>query len=79
MNEFSLTKGITHIIFVKQEVIIMATLQEAIEIRKIHTKIQKRGIADKLLGKFKGIIPNGKTSTQFIKELRESLYDKIQF
>ncbi|MBI3254574.1 MAG: hypothetical protein HYZ55_01490 [Nitrosarchaeum sp.] len=57
----------------------MATLQEAIEaieIRKTRPKFQKRRIADKLLGKFKGIIPRGKTSTQFIKELRSSLYGK---
>ncbi len=57
----------------------MATLQEAmeaIEMRKISSKSQGRSIADKLLGKFKDIIPQGKTSTQFIKELRNSLYGK---
>lgn len=57
----------------------MSTLQEAIEAVesiKLRTKSRKISIADKLLGKFKGIIPEGKTSTQFIKELRKSLYGK---
>ena len=58
----------------------MPTLQEAIEATKVIKLRPKSGrisIADKLLGKFKGIIPEGKTSTKFIKELRNSLYGKI--
>ncbi len=58
----------------------MSTLQEAIDalkVIKIRPSSEKRSIADNLLGKFKGIIPEGKTSTQFIKELRKSLYGKI--
>lgn len=43
----------------------------------IPTKTQK-GIADRFLGKFKGIIPKGKNSTQYIKELRSTLYGKIK-
>lgn len=58
-----------------------STLQEAIEaleLVKVKSKSRKTKIADKLLGKFKGIIPSGKSSTQFIKELRGSLYGKIK-
>jgi len=58
----------------------MSTLQEAIEAIKavkICPKSRRKSIADSLLGRFKGIIPEGKTSTQFIKELRNSLYGKI--
>lgn len=59
----------------------MTTLKEAIEaIRSIKTiSISKRlGIANELLGKYKGIIPRGKTSTEFIRSLRNSLYGKIK-
>ena len=59
----------------------MSTLQQAIQALqsvRIKPKSTKTSIADKLLGKFKGIIPQGKTSTQLIKELRGSLYGKIK-
>lgn len=59
----------------------MSTLQQAIQALgsiKIKPKRKKVSIADRLLGKFKGIIPKGKTSTQFIKELRGTLYGKIK-
>ena len=59
----------------------MATLQDAVEAVKaikISSWIKKPKVAEKLLGKFKGIIPEGKTSSQFIKELRGSLYGKIK-
>ncbi|MEA3368739.1 MAG: hypothetical protein U9Q24_00045 [Candidatus Ratteibacteria bacterium] len=59
----------------------MSTLQqaiEALELIKIKPKPKKTNIADKLLGKFRGIIPEGKTSTHFIKELRGTLYGKVK-
>ena len=61
----------------------MTTLKEAIEaiksIRTISISNSKRlGIANELLGKYKGIIPRGKTSTEFIRSLRNSLYGKIK-
>ena len=64
----------------------MTTLQQAIEaissIRKnLHLtpkKKKKTKIADELLGTFKGAIPKGQTSTQLIRNLRNSLYDKIK-
>ena len=56
----------------------MTTIKDAIKaieaLRK--TSHKKKSIADKLLGKYKGIVPKGKTSTEFIHELRNSLYDK---
>lgn len=63
----------------------MATLQEMTKAAKrlnllnLKSKRSKKiKIANKYLGKFKGIIPKGKTSTQFIRELRETLYGKIK-
>jgi len=59
----------------------MTTLKEAIEaIRSIKTiPISKRtSVANELLGKYKGIIPKDKTSTEFIRSLRNSLYGKIK-
>ena len=60
----------------------MTTLQYAIatiETIKSHkTPRKKTSIARKLLGKFKGVIPAGKTSTQFIRELRDSSYGKFK-
>lgn len=51
---------------------------EAIEFLRVKKYPNKFNIADKWLGKFKGIIPKGKTSTQYIKELRSTLYGKIK-
>lgn len=58
----------------------MTTLKDAIEaIKSIKISPSKKTkIADELLGKYKGIIPKGKTSTEFIKELRNTLYGKIK-
>ena len=59
----------------------MTTLKEAIEAIKAIgniTSSKKLKVADELLGKYAGIIPKGKTSTQYIKELRNSLYGKIK-
>jgi hypothetical protein len=60
----------------------MSTLKDVIEslkVLKLTTKIKKLvSIADELLGKYKGIIPSEKTSTQLIKELRGTLYGKIK-
>ncbi len=41
------------------------------------TKAEKN-FADKWLGAFEGIIPEGLTSTEYIKRLRESCYGKTQ-
>ncbi|MBU0897037.1 MAG: hypothetical protein KKB76_05405 [Candidatus Omnitrophica bacterium] len=59
----------------------MTTLKEAIEVIRsieIEKSNLKTDIADELLGKYKGIIPKEKTSTEFIKELRGTLYGKTQ-
>lgn len=58
-----------------------STLREAMEslcVIKIERPIRRNKISDELLGKFKGILPSGKSSTQFIKELRSSLYGKTK-
>ena len=58
----------------------MTTLQEAIAaIRAFNVKPPKRkktNIADELLGKYKGIIPEHKNSSEFLRSLRNSLYDQ---
>lgn len=57
-----------------------STLQEAFDAietvgkRKVS---KKRNIADRLLGRFKGIMPEGKRSTEYVRELRGNLYGKI--
>jgi hypothetical protein len=56
------------------------TLKEAINsIKAISgiTKLRKKPSAE-LLGKYKGIIPKGKTSTEFIRDLRSTLFDKVK-
>ncbi len=57
-----------------------STLKEAINSLKIFKKpIKLKGkISDKLLGKYSGITPKGKTSTEFIRELRGSAFGKIK-
>lgn len=56
-----------------------STLKDVInaikDVEEARPKI-KRKLADELLGKYKGIIPKGKTSTEFIRKLRNSLYGK---
>ena len=63
----------------------MTTLQELIRvvesIQKTHhisTKKRKTKIVDRLLGKYKGVVPPGKTSTEYIRELRNSCYGKFK-
>ncbi|MEE8329033.1 MAG: hypothetical protein V3R54_03790 [Thermodesulfovibrionia bacterium] len=57
-----------------------STLKEAISSLKILQKSSKlKGkVSDKLLGKYAGIIPQGKTSTEVIRELRGSIYGKVK-
>jgi hypothetical protein len=57
-----------------------STLKEAIDSLKVLQKQPEAGrkVSDELLGKYKGIIPAEKTSTEFIKELRGSLFGKIK-
>lgn len=57
------------------------TLQQAIASIKNLRKPAKTGeksIANELLGKYKGIIPTEKTSTEIIKGFRASLYGKVK-
>jgi hypothetical protein len=57
-----------------------STLKEAINSLGILQKPakSKKKISDELLGKYSGIIPKGKTSTEFIRELRGSAFGKIR-
>lgn len=59
-----------------------STLQQAIKALegiKIDKKTATRKLAQKLCGKYRGVIPEGKTSTEFIRqELRGTLYGKIE-
>ena len=57
-----------------------STLKEAIDsistLKRYHETGRK--VSDELLGKYKGIIPDGKPPTEFIKELRYSLFGKVK-
>ena len=64
----------------------MTTLKEAIKAiqslkapayrrgRHSRSAISKTSICNRLLGKYKGVIPKGKNATAVIRELRNSLY-----
>lgn len=45
-------------------------------LKKINKGKRKVGIVDELLGKYKGVIPSGKSSTKFVREIREGRYGK---
>ncbi|QWR77517.1 hypothetical protein [Candidatus Magnetomonas plexicatena] len=57
-----------------------STLKEAIDSLRALQGQQETGrrTSEELLGKYKGIIPAGKTSNEFIKELRYSSFDKVK-
>ncbi|MEO5357263.1 MAG: hypothetical protein H7844_08195 [Nitrospirae bacterium YQR-1] len=57
-----------------------STLKEAIDSIKVLQGQQETGrkTSEELLGKYKGIIPAGKTSSEFIRELRHSSFDKVK-
>ena len=57
-----------------------STLKEAISSLKVLQKSPKlkKKVSGELLGKYAGIIPKGKTSTEFIRELRSSAFGKIK-
>jgi hypothetical protein len=38
----------------------------------------KGSVSDRLLGKYAGIVPDGKTSAEFIREQRASAYGKLK-
>ena len=57
-----------------------STLKDAINSIKslsVPSKSEKK-ISEELLGKYEGIIPLEKTSTEFIKELRKTMYGKVE-
>lgn len=59
----------------------MTTLQQAIaSIKglKKTTKASKKKFATELLGKYKGITPSAKSSTEVVRELRRSLHGKVK-
>jgi len=57
-----------------------STLKEAIDsLKALQKQIEQvKKVSDELLGKYKGIIPAEKTSTEFIKGLRGSLFGKVR-
>ncbi len=56
------------------------TLKDAINSIKTLSSITKlkKKISDELLGKYEGIIPKGKTSTEFIRDIRGTLFGKVK-
>ncbi|MEK6651988.1 MAG: hypothetical protein AABY50_03560 [Nitrospirota bacterium] len=56
------------------------TLKDAINSIKTLSSVTKtnKKTSDELLGKYEGIIPKGKTSTEFIRDIRGDLFGKIK-
>jgi len=56
----------------------MSTLQEAAEALKplLVKRPRNARIAAAWLGRFPGVVPTGKTSTEFLRELRRTLHGK---
>lgn len=52
-------------------------LSEILESTEMFRKKKEGKISKKWLGKFEGAIPPDKTSTEYLKELRGILYEKI--
>jgi hypothetical protein len=57
-----------------------STLKEALNSLKVLQKPSKfKGkVSDDLLGKYSGILPRGKTSSEFIRQMRGSAFGKIK-
>jgi hypothetical protein len=57
-----------------------STLNEAINsLKKLQKSSKpKRNVSDALLGKYANVIPDGKTSTEFIREMRSTSYGKVK-
>ena len=56
----------------------MVNLKEAtklLEFIKGMTPEVEPGIVERMVGKFKGVLPEGKRSEEYLKELREEEYD----
>jgi len=43
---------------------------------EIKTEVTGKSVVDELLGAFEGVVPEGVTSTEYLKNLRESGYGK---
>ncbi|MEK7851997.1 MAG: hypothetical protein AAB275_08930 [Deltaproteobacteria bacterium] len=59
----------------------MATLQQAIaSIQSLEAEVKagEKGIANKLLRTYKGIVLSERGSTELVKELRASLHSKVK-
>ncbi len=54
-----------------------ANLSEILKSTEMFRKKRKGKIGKKWLGKFEGAVPSDKTSTEYLKELRRTLYGKI--
>jgi hypothetical protein len=57
-----------------------STLKEAINSIKslsVPSETAKK-VSKELLGKYEGVIPSGKSSTEFIKELRKTMFGKVK-
>jgi len=81
MVSLKLTKSLFFVNVISWEVIILpTTLKDAINSIKAFSSITKlkKKTSDELLGKYEGIIPKGKTSTEFLRELRGTLFSKIK-
>lgn len=58
----------------------LSTLKEAMRSLKSVQSFDKPkgGVSDGLLGKYAGIVPEGKSSAEFVREQRASAYGKVK-
>lgn len=58
----------------------LSTLKEALKsVKTVEPEQKVKGrVSDNLLGKYAGIVPEGKSSTEFVREERASAYGKVK-
>lgn len=58
----------------------ISTLKEALSFLKTMKPAAKSkgSLSDSLLGKYAGIVPEGKTSSEFVREQRSTSYGKVK-
>lgn len=57
----------------------LSTLKQALKsLTSAQPQTPRQNVADGLLGKYRDILPEGKSSTEFVRELRDSRYGKVK-
>lgn len=57
----------------------LSTLKQALKsLNSTQPQTPRPNVADGLLGKYSGILPEGRSSAEFVRELRDSRYGKVK-